>query len=251
MSSEPLNDAVVLSWVDEVSAAWGAAGIDPVTRQRLRVELEDDLAEALASGATAATLTSTHPVEFAEQLAAAHEVAARPRRVLATWSVTAVMAPRRVTSARLVTTSLGSAVLGGVFALYVAFSVDGLGPNGDGDNWPFLRGLPEVAVVLTVYLLAAVTILAFVAGGVALVFRGDPTLRSSVVSAVAGLAAGGAAAVPPTVVFASVVGYSDAAPIVLFEVALVLAFLIAGVLTAKRLAERAGPRRSTVSATPS
>lgn len=59
MSSEPLSDPVVLSWVDEVSAGWGALGVDPTTRQRLRAQLESDLAEALASGATSADLTST------------------------------------------------------------------------------------------------------------------------------------------------------------------------------------------------
>lgn len=221
MSSEPLTDPVVLSWVDEVSAGWGAIGIDPATRQRLRVQLESDLVEALTSGATSADLTSTDPREFAVQLAHAHGIEASNREPTRAWLEAAVVAPRRVTDASLCTTALGSGVLGGLFCIYFVFP------------WAYFVALPDVAAVLVAFSITSLITLAFVAGGVTLVFRDDPTLRASVASAVIGMGAGGVCAIAPTMVFAHAFGYSRAAPAVVTEIVMVAGFLVAGIVATR------------------
>jgi len=230
MSSEPLRDPVVLSWVDEVSAGWGAAGIDPGTRQRLRAELETDLVEALASGAAAADLTSVKPHEFAGQLAHAQGVTGPARGPIRARLEAAVGAPRSVTNASLVTTALGSGFLGGLFCIFFVYP------------WAYMDFLPDSAAGLTAHLVASAVTLAFAAAGATLMFRGDPALRSSVVSTVVGMAAGGAVAIAPTMTVAHAFGYSSAEPVLLLEIAMVVACLVAGILAARWFATIGPPR---------
>lgn len=232
MSSEPLRDPVILSWVDEVSAGWGAAGIDPGTRQRLRAELETDLVEALASGASAADLTSVKPREFADQLAHAQGVTGPARGSIRARLEAAVGAPRSVSHVSLVTTALGSGLLGGLFCLLFVYP------------WAYMDLLPDSAAAPTAHLVSSAVTLAFAGAGVNLMFRGDPALRSSVLSTVVGMAAGGAIAIAPTMTVARAFGYTSAEPVLVLEMAMVIGFLAAGILATRWLATIGSPNHA-------
>ena len=81
----------------------------------------------------------------------------------------------------------------------------------------------------------------FVAAAAPWLFRGDPHLRRSVASTVLGMLVGGLVAVVPTMLVARAFGYASATPVVLLELAMVLAFLVAGIVIARvdRAATRA------------
>lgn len=102
--------------------------------------------------------------------------------------------------------------------------------------------LPESAAGLTAHLVASAVTLTLAAAGTTLMFRGDPALRSSVVSAVVGMAAGGAIAIAPTMTVAHAFGYLSAEPVVLLEIAMVVGLLVAGILAARWLATIGPPR---------
>lgn len=136
-------------------------------------------------------------------------------------------APRRVTNASLVLTALTSACLGALFCICFVYP------------WAYTDILPDAAATaVAVHLVAAATTLVVVAGGVTLMFRGDPALRLLVRFTVIGMAVGGAISVAPTMRVARAWGYSSATPVVLIEIAMVLAFLITGISVARCLAVR-------------
>ena len=215
-AEQPGPDPHLQSWIAAVSSYWQRRGVSEEDRARLQAELERDLRLAVAEGAAVEDLISADPGEFARELPEANgltDVSGRTDPVLTTTAfvVTAMVGA--------LAGAIASAVLLYPLGLRVLDAVP-LTYNGEG---VFAVGLAVVASCVSA---------AFAACALRWRFRLHAGVRRTSLLAGAFLLLGGAASIAPTMALAARLDYNSTAPVVLTEVAIVLAFCIAGLLAA-------------------
>jgi hypothetical protein len=228
-----MSDAVdprLREWLTIVDYYWQRARVPEADRRRMRTDLEADLLQSLAGGATVDDLVAVDPADFAADLADAADVPARPP----------APDPELADVSLLATVLLGAA-LGAVLAMVTVYRY-GL-PVMDGWSLSYEdQGLAAIAL----HAVAACVCVATTLVVVALRFRSR--LREQLRSALAiiGLlfVLGGIVSIGPTVAFASTFDYSTSTDIVVTEVAIVLACCSLGVVVARRLITSTSSSRS-------
>jgi len=214
------------TWVDRVDARWHQLGLDATQRRQLRLELVADLSQARLDGAPLDELLAVDPDRFAADVAVgvgfdpppdgSGDVAApqRAAREPAAWRL--VIADG-ASVARVAGAGLFGSVVGGVCGLALLLPAIGWVQNDRRMSYH-----TQGAVMLVIYATAAL----LAALGGALAVASDCTERSArrVVRrrAFIGLIVSGIAATLVTVSFASATGYSNAAPVVVTELGMVI-----------------------------
>lgn len=231
MPNESSEARALLAWLAAVDRHWRRIGVPIARRLQLRGDLERDVAEALDSGASVADLTCDGPAEFAERVAHESDLAPTTHRpFLGRWR-----ASQSISYDNVIVTCLVGALVGAAVSAYVVF------PN------LYLEALPWFASALLVDVAAAVVALGFGLGAVALRFPADPTLRPTLLFVGIGMSLGGLVSVAPTVAVAHTFGYSDSAPVVLLEVAMVAMCCAAGIAAGRWTAARRSSQTPTES----
>ena len=204
--------------------AWRAYGVRRADRATLAADLRLDLESAGADGVGPAQLLGADVAGFARRLADEAGVRRMPPehlRVLGTALVGAALGA-----------ALGFAVMLLVFSSFVRFF--------DSPRW---LDVPVQLAVAVYYGIPAVIVVVGAALTVRVRLRDLPCVRSTVKAMSLLLPVAGAVITPVTMAFAWWTGFSTSAPVVLFEVLMVLAALAGATVLARRwaLREPAGP----------
>lgn len=226
MSAEqPPLDPRLQAWITVVSKQLQRRGVSEQDRARLRADLERDLRLSLAEGATVDALSSADAGEFARELAEADGLAATP-----------LQPDHPMTTTSFIATALVGAAAGAGASLVLIYPpglrlLDNLSLSYAGEG-NFAVGLHVAAALsCTVFAMAAIHWR----------FRFQPGIRRITLLTGAFLLLSGALSVAPTMALAATFDYNAAAPVVLLEVGLVVAFCVAG-LSAARWVQSRRPR---------
>lgn len=211
-------DSRVTSFVDAVERHWTTGGMPSSTRRRLAVQLEQDLAEALANGASHDELLRDDPREFAERLAAAHDVGLT------------LGEPPEMTTRALVLTGLAGGGAGAVVAYLLVYA--GLAMYFVG---PATGGVSEMVTIGIMHGLAAAITLSGILGAMWYRFRHEPSIKAIITASGFLVAVAGAASVAPIMVVAAASNFSTAAIVVLLEAGIAAAFCALAIVLAQRL----------------
>lgn len=210
------------AWLNVVDYYWQRTGIVDADRLRMRAELRLDLDQALNDGACIDELTAVDPAQFAIDVAAADGT--RPK---------SLRPDPEITDASLVSTVLVGAVAGGLLALLTVYplgfaAMDKLSTNYENEGW----------FALFLHVVAAATSVATAMGAVWWRFRFRGQIHRTLVLTGGLFTIGGLASIAPTIALARSLNYSNATPVVLLEIAIVVGCCSVGVLTARRLLNR-------------
>jgi hypothetical protein len=213
--------ARIEAWLGRVEREWQRHHISARDRRLLAAELQRDVEDAVANGASLDALLHQDIAAFAHELAQAH--GAQP---------TPLALPPDPTLRNLIATRLGGGVLGAIVSWYFVYPVIG----------HTMPDAPMVAALLFGHGLAAAITVASALGAVAWRFRESRPERRTFVALGVGFVMGGLLSIAPVAGFARTTGYSSASVVVLVETALAAAFISAGIAVALRVAGRADRR---------
>lgn len=221
-AEHPGTDPRLQAWVAVVVYYWQREGVSDQDRIRLRADLDHDLGQSLAEGASIDDLIAADPGEFAREVAEADGILTGPLR------------PHHEMTTR---SFIGTALAGAVGGAFVAAIV----------VYPFglyildqlqLSLAGERTFALCLHVIAACLCTASAMLAVWWRFRFQNGLHRVVALTGIFLILGGAASVLPTIALAASIGYSTRALPVLVEIVIVVGFCIAGLRMAVWVANR-------------
>jgi hypothetical protein len=201
-------------WISGVEEEWQRRSVSRRDRRLLVADLQRDIEQARANGASLDALLDADVAGFAQELAEAQGVKLGPQQP--------EPAP---TTGNLILTCLAGGIVGALVVWWFVLPI-GVSAMSSSDPAPATSavGAWEVAAVVLVYAMAAAVTVGCAVGAVWWRFGNALTSKKEIIAVGAGFVLGGLVSVAPVVLFARLTGYSDSPFVVVLEAAIVAGF---------------------------
>jgi hypothetical protein len=235
-AAEKVDALRVDRWITRVEDEWQRRSVSRRDRRLLVADLQRDIEQARAKGASLDALLDTDVAGFAQELGEAQGVTLGPKRP-----------EPEPTTGNLILTGLAGGAVGALAVWWFVLPI-GVRALFSSDPAPTTSasGAWEIAAGVLVYAMAAAVTVGCAVGAVWWRFGRALTSRTTIVAVGAGFVLGGLVSIAPVVLFARLTGYSNSPAVVLLEAAIVAGFCAIAIVALLRASRRTARTKVTV-----